>query len=123
MFDRHSYEKGGAILHISADEVGDEAFYTALNKYLVDNAYSDVEIHELRMAFEDVTGRDFMPFSINGFASGHPIVEYSISHTYDEYGEPITDLTFTQYASAEDTLLYNLSIPYAIYSEASGEYK
>ena len=71
MFDRHSYEKGGAILHMLRAEVGDEAFYTALNKYLVDNAYSDVEIHELRMAFEDVTGRDFMPFFNQWFfASG-----------------------------------------------------
>ncbi|MBA99801.1 MAG: alanyl aminopeptidase [Saprospirales bacterium] len=124
MFDRHSYEKGGAILHMLRVEVGDEAFYTALNKYLVDNAYSDVEIHELRIAFEDVTGRDFMPFFNQWFfEAGHPIVEYTISHTYDEYGEPITDLTFTQYASADDSLLYDLSIPYAIYSESSDTYE
>ncbi len=124
MFDRHSYEKGGAILHMLRAEVGDEAFYAALNKYLVDNAYSDVEIHELRIAFEDVTGRDLMPFFNQWFfAAGHPMIEYYLIHTYDEVGEPITELTFTQRASAEDSLLYSLSIPYAVYSESSESYE
>ncbi|MGC6420338.1 MAG: M1 family aminopeptidase [Chitinophagales bacterium] len=124
MFDRHSYEKGGAILHMLRAEVGDEAFYAALNKYLVDNAYSDVEIHELRIAFEDVTGRDLMPFFNQWFfAAGHPMIEYYLNHTYDEVGEPITELTFTQRASAEDSLLYSLSIPYAVYSESSESYE
>ena len=124
MFDRHSYEKGGAILHMLRAEVGDEAFYAALNKYLVDNAYSDVEIHELRIAFEDVTGQDLMPFFNQWFfAAGHPMIEYYLIHTYDEVGEPITELTFTQRASAEDSLLYSLSIPYAVYSESSESYE
>ena len=38
--------------------IGDEAFFAGLQKYLTDNALSDVEIHELRMAMEDVTGTD-----------------------------------------------------------------
>ena len=34
MFDRHSYNKGGRVLHMLRKHVGDEAFFTALNHYL-----------------------------------------------------------------------------------------
>lgn len=58
MFDRHSYNKGGLVLNLLRNTVGEEAFYRSLNLYLTRNAYSPVEIDELRMAFEDVTGED-----------------------------------------------------------------
>ena len=45
MFDSHSYQKGGAILHMLRYYVGDEAFFAALNKYLVDNQFQTVEAH------------------------------------------------------------------------------
>ena len=124
MFDRHSYEKGGAVLHMLRKEVGDEAFYTALNKYLVDNAYTDVEIHELRIAFEEVTGRDFMPFFNQWFfASGHPMIEYTVQHSIDSNGENFTTVSFTQTASSEESLLYSLDIPYALYFEGTDDYE
>ena len=40
MFDAHSYNKGGLVLHMLRQYTGDEAFFTALNKYLKDNAFS-----------------------------------------------------------------------------------
>ena len=50
MFDTHSYDKGGLILHMLRNYVGDEAFFKALNVYLTDNEYQSVEIHDLRLA-------------------------------------------------------------------------
>jgi len=58
MFDKHSYNKGGLVLNLLRNTVGEEAFYNSLHLYLTRNAYSAVEIDELRMAFEDVTGED-----------------------------------------------------------------
>ena len=58
MFDRHSYNKGGLVLNLLRYTVGEEAFYNSLHLYLTRNAYTPVEIDELRMAFEDVTGED-----------------------------------------------------------------
>ncbi len=58
MFDRHSYNKGGLVLNLLRNTVGEDAFYKSLHLYLKRNAYSPVEIDELRMAFEDVTGED-----------------------------------------------------------------
>ena len=56
MFDAHSYNKGGSVLHMLRSYVGDDAFFAAWNRYLEDNAFTAVEVDELRMAFEDVTG-------------------------------------------------------------------
>ena len=38
--------------------VGDEAFFRSLNKYLNDNKFKNAEAHQLRLAFESVTGQD-----------------------------------------------------------------
>ncbi|KAA9338686.1 M1 family metallopeptidase [Hymenobacter busanensis] len=81
MFDRHSYEKGGRVLHMLRGLIGDDAFFTTLNRYLAQNKYSAVEIAELRMAFEDVTGEDLMWFFDQWFMQrGHPDV--AVSHSY-----------------------------------------
>jgi aminopeptidase N len=62
--------------------VGDEAFFAALNKYLKDNALSDVEGHELRLAFEDLTGEDLNWFFNQWFYSqGHP--DLKVEYDYD----------------------------------------
>ena len=83
MFDAHSYNKGGAVLHMLRNYVGDEAFFAALNKYLIDNAYKAVEAHNLRLAFEELTGEDMNWFFNQWFfAQGHP--ELTIAHYYNE---------------------------------------
>ncbi|MCB9038109.1 MAG: alanyl aminopeptidase [Lewinellaceae bacterium] len=82
MFDRHSYNKGGAVLHMLRSYVGDEAFWAALNKYLTDNAYTAVEAHNLRLAFEAVTGQDLNWFFNQWyFSQGHP--RLNITYGYD----------------------------------------
>lgn len=82
MFDAHSYNKGGAVLHMLRHYVGDEAFFAALNLYLKRHQYTAVEIDELRMAFEDVTGEDLHWFFNQWFMEkGHPKVD--ISYGYD----------------------------------------
>jgi len=83
MFDAHSYNKGGAVLHMLRNYVGDDAFYTALNKYLEENAYSAVEAHDLRLAFEEVTGEDMNWFWNQWFFSqGHP--ELEVYYNYND---------------------------------------
>ena len=81
MFDRHSYEKGGRVLHMLRKYVGDEAFFTALNHYLTKNKYTAVQISELREAFEETTGEDLQWFFDQWFLQrGHP--ELKVTHTY-----------------------------------------
>ncbi len=83
MFDAHSYNKGGCVLHMLRHLTGDEAFFASLNRYLKKNEYSDVEADELRLAFEDVTGQDWNWFFNQWFfAAGHPVLD--ISYSWDE---------------------------------------
>lgn len=82
MFDRHSYNKGGRILHMLRNYVGDTAFFASLSLYLNKNQFRPVEVHNLRLAFEEVTGEDLNWFFDQWFLSpGHP--EIKISHNYE----------------------------------------
>jgi aminopeptidase N len=82
MFDRHSYNKGGQVLHMLRKYVGDDAFFASLKLYLETNKFSSVEIHNLRLAFEKVTGEDLNWFFNQWFLSpGHP--DLIIQSTYD----------------------------------------
>lgn len=83
MFDRHSYQKGGLILHMLREQVGDDAFFKSLNLYLKQREFNTAEYHDLRLAFEEVTGQDMNPFFNQWFRSaGHP--ELNITHRYND---------------------------------------
>ncbi len=83
MFDAVSYNKGGRILHMLRNYVGDSAFFKSLNNYLVTNKFKSAEAHQLRLAFEEVTGRDLNWFFNQWyFGSGHPSVD--IDYVYDD---------------------------------------
>lgn len=58
LFDVVSYQKGGAILQMLRKMVGDSAFFKSLNYYLKQNKLSTVEVAQLRLAFEKITGED-----------------------------------------------------------------
>jgi aminopeptidase N len=83
MFDQVSYQKGGRILHMLRNFVGDSAFFKSLNNYLTTNKFKSAEAHQLRLAFEEVTGRDLNWFFNQWyFGSGHPSV--TIDYVYDD---------------------------------------
>lgn len=83
MFDAVSYNKGGRILHMLRNYVGDSAFFKSLNLYLTSNKFKSAEAHQLRLAFEEVTGKDLNWFFNQWyFGSGHPSLD--INYSYDE---------------------------------------
>jgi len=113
MFDNHSYAKGGRILHMLRYYLGDEAFYKGLQKYLVDNAYNTVEIHQLRLAMEEVSGEDLNWFFNQWFlASGHPIL--AVDYKYNQTTQQQT-VTIEQIQDQSTTPLYKLPFYIDIY--------
>ncbi|MDF2388742.1 M1 family metallopeptidase [Nostoc ellipsosporum NOK] len=83
MFDAVSYNKGGRILHMLRNYVGDSAFFKSLNLFLTTNKFKTGEAHQLRLAFEEVTGRDMNWFFNQWyFGSGNPSVD--IDYVYDD---------------------------------------
>ena len=108
MFDSHSYAKGGRVLHMLRYYLGDEAFYEGLQKYLKDNAFSTVEIHQLRLAMEEVSGEDLNWFFNQWFsASGHPILAFSYDYN-NQQNELV--LTIEQLQDLSTTPSYKLYI-------------
>ncbi|WP_250630038.1 M1 family metallopeptidase [Rhodoflexus caldus] len=81
MFDSHSYAKGGLILNMLRHILGDDAFFASLRLYLKKHQYGKAEIHDLRLAFEEVTGMDLNWFYDQWFMNpGHP--ELEVKHAY-----------------------------------------
>jgi aminopeptidase N len=82
MFDAVSYQKGGRILNMLRNYVGNEAFYKSVNLFLTTHKFKAAEAHEIRLAFEEVTGQDLNWFWNQWFfGSGHPALD--INYSYD----------------------------------------
>jgi aminopeptidase N len=103
MFDGHSYQKGGRILHMLRKQIGDDAFFASLKLYLETNKYTDVEMHQLRLACEKITGEDLNWFFNQWFYSkGHPVLD--IKYEY-------IDSLKTQTVLVEQMQNFKLGIP------------
>jgi aminopeptidase N len=121
MFDGHSYNKGGQVLHMLRKLIGDDAFYASLHLYLEQNKFSTVEIHNLRLAVEQVTGLDMNWFFNQWFLSaGHP--ELTILHAYDETTKKYT-VTLKQTQDFSKTALFRLPMTIDIYVNGNVERK
>ncbi|MDQ0593173.1 aminopeptidase N [Chryseobacterium ginsenosidimutans] len=78
VFDLVTYQKGGGILHMLRNYLGDDAFFAGLNDYLKTYEYQNGEAHQLRLSFEKVSGKDLNWFFNQWyFGSGHPKIKYS----------------------------------------------
>jgi len=88
MFDAVSYNKGGRILNMLRSFVGDSAFFKSLNLYLTTNKFKSAEAHQLRLAFEEVTGKDLNWFWNQWyFGAGHPKI--NIDYVYDDNAKKV----------------------------------
>lgn len=81
MFDLVSYNKGGAILHNLRNYLGDDAFFKGLKNYLTKFKYKTAEVHQLRLIFEELTGKDLNWFFNQWyFGANHPNIEVSFDY-------------------------------------------
>jgi aminopeptidase N len=121
LFDDIRYEKGGAVLHLLRNYVGDEAFFTALNKYLKEHRFGIAELSDLRKAFEAVTGKDLNWFFNQWWLEkGHPILD--ISHRYDEKNKTI-ELTVHQTQTSSEAPIFRIPTKVDIYTNGKIETK
>jgi aminopeptidase N len=115
MFDAHSYNKGGCILNMLRNYVGDEAFFGSLQKYLTDNKFKTGEAQQLRLAFEEVTGEDLSWFWNQWYyKAGHPILD--ISYKYDAAKKTVqVDLEQKQEATDKIPAVFELPMMVDVY--------
>jgi aminopeptidase N len=121
MFDAFSYNKGGQILHMLRKYVGDDAFFASLKLYLEKNKFKTAEAHDLRLAFEEVTGEDLNWFFNEWyFAKGHP--ELDIKKSYDASTKKLK-LEITQQQDFKVAPLYKLPVYLDIYADGKKDRK
>jgi len=89
MFDLVSYNKGGVILHMLRNYLGDIAFFEGLQSYLTEFQYKAAEVHQLRLIFERITGKDLNWFFNQWYYNaGHPKIE--VSYDYNTIQKKVT---------------------------------
>ncbi|WP_087149449.1 M1 family aminopeptidase [Algoriphagus resistens] len=112
MFDSHSYSKGGAIVHMLREYLGQEAFYAGLKVYLEEHAFENVEVNDLRMAFEKVSGEDLNWFFNQWFLDkGHPELHFEV-----DYSNPKNvQISVTQLQDLNTSPLYKLPLDVSWY--------
>jgi aminopeptidase N len=82
VYDRHSYQKGALVLGMLRYVMGDEPFFRTLSYYAHKHEWQSVETNDLKVAIEEVTGRNLDWFFDEWlYARGYP--EYEVSHQYD----------------------------------------
>lgn len=122
MFDGNTYQKGGRILHMLRNYLGDEAFFESLKTYLSENKYTTVEMHQLRMACEKVSGEDLNWFFNQWFyAKGHPIL--NIDYAYNDSLKTETIVVEQKQDFKQGIPVYRLPIKIDIYINGNKETK
>ncbi|MBI3721225.1 MAG: M1 family metallopeptidase, partial [Fimbriimonas ginsengisoli] len=80
MFDRHTYPKGGVILHTLRNQLGDKVFFQGLHDYLTKHAHEPVESQQLCRSMTESSGIDLEPFWNQWiYKPGHPVIDWSWS--------------------------------------------
>jgi len=89
MFDRHTYEKGGVVLNMFRELVGNETFGKVLRAFLETNAYSNATTTDFFDTVRQVTGEDYGWFFDQWLLKpGHPVLD--ISHAWDSQQEVLS---------------------------------
>jgi aminopeptidase N len=82
-FAGNIYTKGGWVLHMLREQIGDDAFFAGLHHYLEVNRGENVVTADLQKAIEEATATNVDKF-FQQWVYGAGAPEFSVSYTYDE---------------------------------------
>ncbi|MBL7943340.1 MAG: M1 family metallopeptidase, partial [Flavobacteriales bacterium] len=106
-YGSHVYNKGADMVHTLRGYMGDEAFFTAVQNFLTDSAFTDIYSTGLRDYFQDYTESDLEAFFDNWiFAPGYP--EFRIEHFDVEGGQ--ASVSVSQHRHYSDDLYSNVPL-------------
>jgi len=119
MFDRHTYEKGGVVLNMFRELVGEEVFGNILREFLETHAYSNATTDDFLDTVQQVTGDTYSWFFDQWLMKpGHPVLD--VSHAWDD-AENILSMTIRQTQDrTPGTPVYRLPVKLGITTK-SGE--
>ncbi|WP_114940674.1 M1 family metallopeptidase [Mucilaginibacter endophyticus] len=77
------YDKGGLVLIMLRNYLGDDAFFKGLGLYLKTRGFKNGEVHDLRQAMEEISGKDLNWFFNQWYyGAGHPVLD--ITYQWNE---------------------------------------
>jgi aminopeptidase N len=101
LFDATLYQKGGFVLHMLRETVGDEIFWKSLNNYLDEYKYANVETADLQRVFEATSGKRLDWFFDQWvYKAGYP--ELRVGYSYEPASKQLT-LTVEQTQQPDET--------------------
>jgi aminopeptidase N len=116
VFDAVTYQKGGRILNMLRNYLGDAAFFKGLGIYLKTNALKNGEAQQLRLALEEASGIDLnWYFNQWYYGAGHPVL--NISYKWDDATK--TQTVYLQ--QAQDGQAFKLPMAIDIYAGGKKE--
>jgi len=71
------------------DILGDEAFFQGMNTYLTEHKYGTAEAQDLRLAFEEVSGKDLNWF-FNQWYYGNGHIKMNVTYDYNTINKTVT---------------------------------
>jgi aminopeptidase N len=112
MFDRHSYEKAGLVLHMLRRRMGDDAFFASLHHYLDKFGHGNAVTDDLIGALQESSGQNLKPFFDQWvYKPGHPVI------ACDWQWDAKTKQTILHVAQLQDTEdgtpIYEIELPVA----------
>ncbi|MBS1533181.1 MAG: M1 family metallopeptidase [Bacteroidetes bacterium] len=114
MFDGVSYQKGGRILNMMRNYLGDAAFFKGLIIYLRANADKNADAQQLRLAEEEASGRDLNWFFNQWYyGAGHPVLK--IDYKWDDAAKK--QIVYIQQTQSDKVF----KLPFAIDIYAGGK--
>jgi len=82
VFDTYAYPRGGAVLHMLRQTLGEDNWWRAINYYLRKYAHQPVETGQFRIAIEESTGQSMDWFFDEWlYRMGHPV--FRVTQNYD----------------------------------------
>src|SRR6185503_7973545 len=104
VFDVYSYPRGGAVLHMLRQNLGERNWWRAINYYLTKYAHQPVETEQFRIAIEESTGQSMDWFFDEWlYKMGHPV--FRVTQDYDAAAKTLK-LTVKQEQKTDTSSLY-----------------
>lgn len=120
MFDRHSYQKGGLVIHALRSQVGDKAFFEGLTLYLTRHRLGLGTAERMREAMEETSGQDLRWFFEQYMErAGSPIANYMWRWDAGS-NEAVIVMSQDVFGEGADESVYRLPLAGAAYT-ASGD--
>lgn len=118
LFDETTYKKGAYVIHMLRETVGDDIFWRALNVYLNEFKFSNVETRDLQRVFERTSGKQLEWFFEQwAYKAGYP--ELRVRANYQQAQRVLTlTVTQTQRPAPMTSTVFRFPVELAIYTSS-----